>query len=337
LSALNPLKETPKNLKARWACLPKYLEYAALIFFLIAFIDPRLFLPRTLHPKEQPPSEFTEGIAIYLVLDQSGSMEEPIISSRGKGETKMGLLKQLTRDFIQGNPDENLTGRSNDLLGIIEFARVPNVLAPLTLDHQAVLNQLDKIHVVKDKNHDGTAIGYAIYKTANLIAATRHFAEDIPAGKGKPYDIKSTLMILVTDGVQEINPQDKGNPLRTIDIPEAAEYAKQQGVRVYIVNIDPGISAEEFAPFRQQMQHAVEANGGKFFMMNDARDLSKIYGEIDRLEKSKLPENAVQSISKSNLPQFFIRHPLYPFFIALGMICLLLSILLKSTWMRQMP
>ena len=32
-------------------------------------------------------------------------------------------------------------------------------------------------------------------------------------------------MVLVTDGVQEINPLDNGNPLRTIDIPEAAAFA----------------------------------------------------------------------------------------------------------------
>lgn len=343
-STLNILKNYPKGLKAKWARLPKLLELFALGLFLAALIDIRIFLPRELSPKEIPPTESTEGIAIYLLLDQSGSMAEPATgySSGTKPITKIQLLKTLTRDFIQGNPNENLSGRPNDLIGMVAFARVPNVLAPLTIDHQSILEALKKFDVVNDKTHDGTAIGYAIYKTANMIAATRHFAEEIHDANALAYDIKSTIMILITDGVQEINPEDQGNTLRTIDVPEAAAYAKDQHIRLYIVNIEPLIASEEFAPFRHQMQKAAESTGGKFFMMSSGAQLASVYREIDRLEKSRLPwevqlEQMKQMRSRQSLPYLFSRFPLYPIFIGAGMGFLLAAVILKSTWMRQMP
>ncbi len=325
-STLTPFKAIPKGIKTRWAWLPEYLAYAALIFFLLAFIDPRLFLPRPINPNSVS-LESTEGIAIYLVLDQSGSMNEPVAGN--PNETKIQLLKQLTADFIAGRP--------NDLLGLVFFARVPLIVAPLTLDHASLLGPLGKLEVVKDKTHDGTAIGYAIYKIASLIAATRHFAENMPK-EDRHYDIKSAIMVLVTDGVQEINPLDNGNPLRTIDIPEAAAFAKQQDVRVYIVNIDPSISNEEFAPFRYQMRKATELTGGQFFTMASPDQLGNIYEEINRLEKSRLPNPILSSsLSKENLPYLYHRFPLYPYFIFAGLICLLFSIILKSTLLKKMP
>lgn len=323
-STLEPLKALPKNLKSRCASLPNYLAYAALLLFCIAIIDPRLFLSRPVPPTSL--SEATEGIAIYLVLDQSGSMNETV---PGTKDRKIELLKKITAQFIDG--------RRGDLIGLIAFARVPLVLSPLTQDHHSLLNQLKTIQVVPDKAHDGTAIGYALYKTANLMAATRRFAETAPKGK-QPYDIKSSIMILVTDGVQEIHPLDKDNTLRSMDIPEAAHFAKQQNVRLYIVNIDPSIMGEEFSPFRIQIQKSAELTGGKFFMMSSPDQLGSIYAEINILEKSRLKTPQVnQFLSKDNLPHLYQRVPLYPYFILAGLIALVVSIFLNSTLLKQFP
>jgi Ca-activated chloride channel homolog len=328
-----------KTFKALTNHVPRILEFTALALFILAFINPRFYIPRP--SLEPPPSEATQGIAIYMVLDQSGSMAEavdaPYIDSR-KPVPKVEILKKLTSAFIKGDPAIGLSGRPNDLIGLIEFARVPQVVAPLTLDHKAILDQLASFDSVHDKNIDGTGIGYAIYKTAHLIVATRHYAQDL-AGKEKPaYTIKNTVIMLVTDGVQEVNPLDAGNPLRSMDIPDAAEYAKEQGVRLYIVNLEPQISSEEFAPFRHQMQNAAELTGGKFFFVNSTTSLPDIYADIDLLEKSEIQPNIFgKNLSKDDLPSKYHRISLYPFLIMIGMACLLLSVILNATLLRRIP
>jgi Ca-activated chloride channel family protein len=273
----------------------------------------------------------TEGIAIYLVLDRSGSMGE-LISVGRERRSKLDLLKQVTAQFIQGNPELGLTGRHTDMIGLVAFARVPNVLSPLTLDHKAILKLLSQLDVVKDKNLDGTAIGYAIYKTANLIAATRLFAKDLQ-GQGKPaYEIKNSVILLVTDGFQDPSLLDKGNRVRTIELQEAAQYALEQGVRLYIINVEPKIASEQFAPQRHLMQSIAEMTGGKFYLATSVQGLAEIYSEIDNIEKSLLPEEAITApIQPKRRVSFF------PYLIALGMLCLLLAVLLKTTILKTFP
>ncbi len=101
--------------------------------------------------------------------------------------SKADLMKRLTESFIDGRP--------NDLIGLVTFARMANILAPLTLDRQALLDQLHKVQVVKDESIDGTGIGYAIYKTASTIAATRHFGEQLPKNQRPAYTINSNVII----------------------------------------------------------------------------------------------------------------------------------------------
>jgi Ca-activated chloride channel homolog len=335
-SNVKGLEFQKKSFKALGSHFPKVLEYAALLLFVIAFIDPRFYIQKPLSG-ELPPEEALEGIAIYFVLDQSGSMAESVEVDRGKSLPKVEILKTLTSAFIKGDPTLGLSGRPNDMIGLIAFARVPQVLSPLTLEHKAILKQLAAFDSVHDKNWDGTGIGYAIYKTAHLIAATRHFAQDL-AVKGKPaYDIKNTIMILVTDGLQEANPLDLNNPLRTMDIPDAAAYAKEQGIRLYIVNLEPKLATEELAPFRHQMQKAAALTGGDFFFVNGSTNLLQIYSEIDRLEKSKLPWTEEQALSKDMLPQLYQKISLYPYLVALGMLFLIISIGLNATVMRKVP
>jgi Ca-activated chloride channel homolog len=345
-SRLQDLSKLNLGLKSRLGKLPERLLQLALLCFLAAFVDPRIFFPKK-NVEENQPSEATEGIGIYFVLDRSGSMADSINVSLTPGVTqslpKEEILRRLTTDFIKGNPSLGLSGRPNDMIGLIAFARIGEVLAPLTLDHQAILEDLAKIHVVQQYEDEGTTIGYAIYKTANLIAATRHYAQELEQ-EGKPaYDIKSTIIILVTDGLQEPNPLDKDNSLRTMDIPVAAQYAAKEHVKVYIVNLEPKLSTEEYAPFRHQMQEAAELTGGKLFFITNTTDVAQIYSEIDKLEKSKIPwqqawmQQAAEQLPKDRLPNLFERISFAPVLIAIGLVCLFFAILLNTTLMRRTP
>lgn len=311
--------ETKQSGREAWILLPRRLQWFSLACFLLAFADPQLKLTRPQKSSSTAAHSLpTEGIALYLVLDQSGSMKEP-----ADGISKIELLRQVTEQFIQQE--------SSNLIGLIAFARIPHVLAPLTLDQETLLNQVHQLDVVKDKNQDGTGIGYAIFKTANLIAATRHFAQELRNKEKPPYEIKGSAMIIVTDGLQDPNPLDKGNRLRTMDLDEAAAYAKSQGIRVYLVNIDPSISGPDFAPHRRLMTRITEMTGGRFYLVSQPQDLQGIYQDISQLEKGLIYPPNQQSAEQ--IPTF----PLYPFILTIGLISLLSSMILETTFLRTVP
>lgn len=313
--------------RSRLSPWPEKLLFTSLACMLAAFADPHF---RTeLNPENvQTHLNPTEGIAIYFILDQSGSMAEDVQNERQRIK-KMDLLKQVTREFIKGDAQAGLKGRKNDLLGLVSFARGAHVLSPLTLNHASILKQLNELDVIQDRSQDGTSIGYAIYKTANLIAATRHYAQEL-ASKGKPaYAIKSNVMILVTDGLQDPNPLDKGKRLRNIDLQEAAQFAKEQGIRLYAILIEPKLATKEYAPYRHLMQRITEMTGGKFFMASNTNNLPRIYKDIDALEKSALPEQNERALYR--------RLSMAPYLIALSLLCLFMAIFLKSAVLRISP
>lgn len=322
---------------------PEKASLVALGFFLLAFSDPRFYAVRPDTGQEKIP---TEGIAIYLLLDQSGSMEEHVTATLPGGQTKfitkIDLLKIVTKDFIAGDPKIGLEGRFNDLIGLIFFARTAQIIVPLTLDHREVLKKLETFQVVQSNEQEGTGIGYAIFKTANLIDATRHYTQDLPAGERPAYDIKNSIIMVVTDGLQEPSPLDAGNRLRTMGLEEAAEYAKEKGVKVYIVNVDPSITSDEFAPQRRLMQRITSLTGGKFYMIDNKTSLDQIYKDIDSLEKSRIPgQNNVsalkQNLSKDKQPNLYRRISLYPYSIGIAMLLLTFSWVFETLVLRKIP
>jgi Ca-activated chloride channel family protein len=329
-SNLNALQTQSKPWRTYLAKWPQFLQYAALGLFLIAFLDPRL---QILKEGNANPAR---GIAIYLVADRSGSMAEksnlPTNRRSTSSLSKVDTLKQVTTKFVQGDPALKLAGRPNDLIGLVAFSRTPQVLVPLTLDHKAIIDALAKINVAKDKAEDGTAMGYAIFKTVNYIDATRHYS-----GSGiPPYEIKSAIIILVTDGIQEANPLDEGKRLRNMGIMEAAEYAKEKDVKLYIVNVEPAFDAPDFEPFRNQFEKATELTGGKFYMTASGTSLDQIYSSIDALEKSEISQ-VFASLPMDQQPHHYRRVSFYPFLIASGMLLLLIATILNTTLLRRVP
>lgn len=322
--------------RVQLASLPRWLLIASLIFFLIAFIDPHLDIAKQLPPSQEETIPPSEGIAIYLVLDHSSSMAKEIPVSSGSGRRKnrsrLDLLKEVTSKFVKED--------TSNLIGLVAFARSAQVLVPLTLDHQAILEELAKLSI-PTKDQDGTAMGYAIFKTVNLIAATRYYAKDLIGNDLPAYDIKSSAIILVTDGLQAPNPLDLGNKLRTMGLEEAAKYAQENHVRLYIINIDPRLTSSELTPHRNLMQRITEFTGGKLYIMDSSVNLNDIYTEINSLEKSVIPgqEKIVitKTLSRDEQPHLYDRFSIYPYLIALGLGIFFLAVLLQTTLLRTVP
>ena len=317
--------------RTRFSSLPRKCHLAAFSFLTLAFIDPHFLFPYTQNSVSPAalPSIPTEGIALYLLLDQSGSMAQPVeIQGKTKQnipQSKIEILKNVTQQFILDHP--------SDLIGLVSFARVPRVLVPLTLDRETLLKQLHLIQVVKNQEEDGTAIGYAIYKTAHLISATRHFADELPKDK-RPYTIESAVMIVVTDGFQDPSRLDEGNRLRTIELDDAAAYAKSQNIRLYVINIDPALSSSTYAPQHRLLQKITALTGGQLYLVDTPQDLQEIYHNIAQLEKGKI---AAPPKQQQHSPSSYTRFSLYPFLICLGLCALFFALFLEHFILKEIP
>lgn len=323
------------TIRERLAKAPYYFYMTALALLLIALADPYF-----LYLKEPKPQEEWEsrGLALYLLLDNSTSMNFKVVvnSSSGPEEVmKMDLSKRVAKQFIQGDPRSQLKGRSGDMVGLVTFARIARIISPLTLDHDKIVEEIDKIEFNKDIRQVGTAIGYAIYKTVSSIRALKHFSQTDGKGEVPFYDIKNPVLIVITDGINEINPEDANNPIRGMDLWNAAEYTKENGVKLYIVNIDPSFAKMEDKTYHELYDLITKYTGGKFYMVDDSKDLVAIYRDIDQLEKSKIPLFAKGAREKE--PPRSEKYHLYPYLIGLALALIFSASFLQAAYLKAIP
>jgi len=282
----------------------------------------------------------TEGVAIEVVADRSGSMQAEM-DYEGRKLNRLEVVKRVLADFVAGDK-KDLRGRTGDLIGLVTFARYADTVCPLVLSHNVLTEFLKDTEIVTLRSEDGTAIGDAI---ALAAARLRKAEEEIErrntqlgfSGEGqseaKPqagFEIKSKAMILLTDGR---NNQGDYEPL------EAAELAKEWGIKIYTVGIG---SAQSFATmttalgtFRMPTQDDLderllkaiaEKTGGFYSRAGDAQALRDIVKRIDELEKTK-----VTSVQYTQYAEHFGRWTL-PALILLG-----LEMLASCTILRKVP
>lgn len=247
------------------------------------------------------------GIDIVLGLDVSGSMQALDFQIDRQRVNRIEVVKSVVAKFIEERPD--------DRIGIIAFAGAPYLVSPITLDHDWLLQNLERVTV--GGRDDGTAIGSAIAASVNRLRAT-------PA--------KSKVVILLTDGV---NNTGKISPLA------AAEAAKALGVKIYTIGV--GVRGEAPIPIRdavgnmrlimakvdvdeKTLQAIAEQTGGKFYRATDTDSLQEIYEQINRFEKS------AQTVQK-----FEHVEELYPWALMPSLAILGLSLILQQTRLRRLP
>ncbi|HOU02126.1 MAG TPA: VWA domain-containing protein [Bacteroidales bacterium] len=205
----------------------------------------------------------TEGIDIILTLDISGSM-----LARDFKPDRLEASKNVATEFISGRP--------YDRIGLVVFSGESFTQCPLTTDHAVLINLMRELQ--SGMIEDGTAIGNGLALAVNRI---------------KDSEAKSKVIILLTDGV---------NNRGEIAPATAADIAKTFGIRVYTIGVGTMGTAPYpvQTPFGTQYQNLpVEIDeailkdiaaktGGKYFRATDNNKLVQVYGEIDKLEKSKI-------------------------------------------------
>lgn len=291
LSAITPTWRT----RLRW--LPTACLLAAAAALIVSLAHPQEGRRQTLID--------SEGIAIELVVDLSGSMRAMDFQLDGRPVDRLTAVKRVAGNFLRGDGDA-LAGRSTDLVGLVTFARYADAVSPLTLDHAFVIDGLEDAQIVRDQNEDGTALGDGLGLALERLQAldtTRKTGQNAGASRGASSGASSKVVILLTDGE---------NNAGVLDPVAAAELAQSIGVRVYTI----GVGTQGTAPMPQTnpftgrvvmrqvpvsidedtLTQMADATGGAYFRATDTDSLAGVYARIDELEKVKLEERTVTDL-----------------------------------------
>lgn len=253
-----------------WA--PNGLIGIAMIILLIALARPQEIIGNTKATRDT--------IALELVVDRSGSMDEPVIFD-GERTNRLEAVKRVVERFVTGDGNQ-LKGRAGDLLGLIVFGSFADTLMPLTQSHDALVESIRSISLPRVERERSTAIGDALMLAAGRLKAYEDVMRQDTGDDS--FTLKSKAIVLLTDGENragQYSPQ------------QAAGLAKEWGVKVYIVGIRGGTTTGGFFMATQpvndrQMTQVAEYTGGKYWGVERVSDLEKVYAEIDELERSTI-------------------------------------------------
>ena len=269
-----------------------WFKAIGICFCIIALARPQTYLEQQ--------NILSEGIDIVLTIDVSGSMMAADFSPN-----RLEAAKEKAKQFVEG--------RKGDRIGVVVFSGESYSECPLTTDHRIVTRLIDE--VTTGVVADGTAIGMGLATAVNRL---------------KESEAKSKIVILLTDGV---------NNAGSIDPQTAAELAQNYGIVVYTI----GVGQKGFAPYPVQtpggvmyqqmpveideelLQKMAEQTGGKYFRATSNQDLSEIYTEIDKMEKSKIESSAIMRKTEWFRP-----------FLAFGILLLLIEWVLRYKFIRAL-
>jgi Ca-activated chloride channel homolog len=292
---------------------------------------------------QQGLSEFrirTEGIAIQMCIDRSGSMMAMDFHLDGEQVNRLEAVKSVFADFVTGGG--RLRGRPDDLIGLIDFGGYANSKCPLTLDHGALLEVVDTIEIApleqslreaKLKRRLPRELQARLARQLEMEQATAiGDAVTLAVDRLKDIEAKSRVIILLSDGE---------NTAGVVAPAEAAEAAKAFAIKIYTI----GVGSTGWAPFPMKdpygravlrrrpvrldeatLEMMAETTGGRYFNAQDTRALENVYTEIDKLEKT---------ISEGRLYTEF--RELYQWAMFPGLALILLEIILSCTRFRSLP
>lgn len=273
------------RVRTRW--IPILLISFAMAGLIFAMARPRESLDSQTVTKDT--------IALELVIDRSGSMEEPVIFD-GVETSRLEAVKQVVERFVVGD-GQSLSGRTGDLLGLIVFGTYADTLMPLTQSHDVLVDAIRRIELPQSERERNTAIGDALMLAAARLKAT----EDAMVARSEHKDLtlKSKAIILLTDG------ENRAGAYSPI---EAAELAKEWGIKVYIIGIRGGTGRRSIfggnmqAVNDQRMQSVAETTGGQYWGVDRIGDLEKVYAQIDQLERSSIEVTESTSYRELYIP-----------------------------------
>ena len=298
MSTTRAYRYAPRSLRVRLLHLPMLLRCLAFALVVLVLARPQTF--NALNQRE------VEGIDIMLAMDVSTSMLAEDVSPN-----RMEAAKDVAAGFIAGRPNDNI--------GLTIFAGEAFTQCPLTTDHASLLNLLHAVRpdlAASGLIDDGTAVGMGLSNAVSRL---------------KDQKVKSKVVILLTDG---------SNNMGDISPLTAADIAKQFGVRVYTIGLGTnGIvrypvtigGTTQYMQGRGEIDYETlrkiaEVTDGNFYRAASRGELQRIYHDIDKLEKTKLTGSS-----------YARRYEAYQPFAVAALLLLVLEVLLRLTWLKQLP
>lgn len=275
------------------------LRWLALALLLVALARPQI--------GEGEASVKASGIDIVVALDLSTSMLAEDFELSGQRVNRLVIAKDVLSKFVAKRP--------NDRIGLVAFAGRAYIAGPLTLDHDFLLTNLERLTI--GSLEDGTAIGSGLTAGLNRL-------RDLKS--------KSKIVILMTDGQ---------NNAGKVPPATAAEVAETLGVKVYTIGVGsrgrapvPYVDVFGRRQYRDMevdideatLQKIAERTGGRYFRADDSEKFRQIYAEIDQLEKTKVEVNKYQHYRE-----------VFAWFAGPALALVLMELVLANTLMRRLP
>jgi Ca-activated chloride channel family protein len=290
-SSVKLVKGLTRTRRSRAGNFLAALRWLTLAIFIVALAQPRLTKSTT--------TVKASGIDIVVALDMSGSMNVPDYIIGNQRLSRFDIAKAVLKKFIDGRPA--------DRIGLVVFATQAFIAAPLTLDHDFLQENLGRL-TLGDIDAHYTAIGDGLATAVNQV-------RDLKA--------KSKIVILMTDG---------GNNSGKIDPVAAAHAARAFGVKVYTIGLGNADIVQQmglppdYLPDTDTLKKISDLTGAKFYRANNADELTAIYADINKLEKT---ESVIKKYTEFK--------ELFPWFVSSGLALLLLEIILAQTIFRRLP
>jgi Ca-activated chloride channel family protein len=287
----------PAAVSARrwWVVLPPLCRAVTLGALVVAAAGPRIG-GDTVEVKQ-------EGIAIVVTIDISSSM----LAEDFAPSNRLEVAKQQAVGFIRG--------RTADRIGLVAFAGEALTQVPVTLDYPVIEQAVMELKI--GSLEDGTAIGSGLATAVNRLRR----APD-----------KSKVILLLTDGEN-----NKG----LIDPRTAAATAAAFGIKVYTIGVGtigeaPIPTGRGLGGFRYELlpvridepllREIAAKTGGRYFRAKDTEALSRIFKQIDELEKTPIQITRYTRYDEATRP-----------LILLGLGALALELLVASTLVVRVP
>ena len=283
----------PRTLRYWLRPLPMTLRMIGLSLLIVALARP---------VEKHSNSETTvEGIDIVMAMDISSSM-----LAHDFRPNRIEAAKTIAAEFI--------ADRIGDRFSIVAFAGESFTQCPLTSDRSAVQTSLARLR--SDVIDDGTAVGNGLATAINRLRES---------------STKSKIIVLMTDGVNNCG----ASPLM------AAEIARDLGIKVYTIGVGRRGTAPVPAmdPFgnismtmvkveidEEMLGKIAEITGGEYFRAENAEALTRIYDQIDKMEKSKI-----------EVTDYISYEELYLGWLIAGLALLLIEILISRVVLNRLP
>ncbi|MCL2710461.1 MAG: VWA domain-containing protein [Planctomycetaceae bacterium] len=319
------LQTLPYTFVQQLAKVVPYLLYVGVVLWIVALARPQF--------GEVEYRVRTEGIALIICIDRSGSMAAMDFTIHGHPTNRLEVVKHTLRDFIYGN--DSLAGRQDDKIGLLAFGGYVDAHCPLTLDHATLLEMLDQIQLPNYRMIRETIQGARQPDAEWLMREGETAIGDalaMAADRLREEEAKSKVILFLSDGEQTAG---------VLSPMEGAEIAQTFGIKVYTIGIGstgeaPYVFTDSFGRRRTVMQGVsmdeqtlkdiAELTGGRYFNARNTRALEEVYAEIDQLEKT---------MHEGRVYRRYTELFRYPLFAGAGLIAL--HVVCVCTRFRRLP